>query len=785
MKQMNLNSLNREQREAVLYNEGPLLIIAGAGSGKTRAITYKVAYLVENGVDPQNILAITFTNKAAAEMKERVEELLGNSSKQVFISTFHKFCGRVLRVFIESIGYNRNFTIYDTDDQRRLLTKIIKELGYDDKKVKAKAAANRISYCKNHDISIDEFKKDAKSDMEKIYARCFEVYDKRMFENNALDFDDMLLLTVRVLKENENIRKQLSKKFKYILVDEYQDTNLVQFEIVKLLTMDGENKLTVVGDDDQSIYKFRGADIRNILEFENAFNDAKVIKLTQNYRSTNNILNVANSVIKNNVGRKEKNLWSENGEGSKIIFTEYEDDGKEAYSIISEIKKKNDFKNTAVLYRTNAQSRKFEEMCVSFSVPYTLVGGVNFYERREIKDVLAYMHILVNPSDTNSLFRVINVPKRGIGDTTLAKILSFAGENNMIPLEAVFNYDKMDVTPKIKEKIKNFVDLIIQLREENEIDGIIDKLLKNCYEEYLIDEFGEEEGKERLENIYELRNKAITFKETYPLNADNDILKDLATNMSAHVILEDFLYEIALVSDIDELNESEDKLTLMSLHASKGLEYDNIYLTGMNEGIFPSYQSITADDSNSEVEEERRLCYVGITRARKNLYLSSARRRMHNGSYNTYLVSRFVDEIDNNLITKNLLKNEPDFLSDTYNDGYSGYSTRYSNRKSNYSWQKTSSSGYMGSSNHFDDNETSTVSKIDLKKSIDTYKTGANIIKATSLDYKVGDRVTHIKFGDGKVTSIEDIGRDYEVTVDFDEVGTKTLFAAFAKLEKI
>ena len=779
MKQMNLNSLNNEQREAVLYNEGPLLIIAGAGSGKTRAITYKVAYLVENGVNPQNILAITFTNKAATEMKERVESLLGNGAKQIYISTFHKFCGKVLRVFIESIGYNRNFTIYDTDDQKRLLNKIIKELGYDDKKVKAKAVANRISFCKNHDISLDEYKKDAKSEMEKIYARCFEEYDKKMFDNNALDFDDMLLLTVRILKENENIRQQLANKFKYILVDEYQDTNLVQFEIVRLLTMDGNNKLTVVGDDDQSIYKFRGADIRNILEFENVFNNAKVIKLTQNYRSTNNILNVANSVIKNNLGRKDKKLWSENDDGSRVIFTEFEDDSREAYSIISDIKKKQDYKNTAVLYRTNAQSRKFEEMCVSFSVPYTLVGGVNFYERREIKDVLAYMHILVNPSDTNSLFRIINVPKRGIGETTLQKILSYAGENNLIPLEAIYNYDKIDVTTKVKDKLKSFVELITLLRTENEIDSIIDKLLKNCYEEYLIDEFGTEEGKERIENIYELRNKAITFKETYPLNAENDILKDLASNMSAHTILEDFLYEIKLVSDIDELNASEDKLTLMSLHASKGLEYDTIYLTGMNEGIFPSYQSITSDDNNSEIEEERRLCYVGITRARKNLYLSSARKRMHNGSYNTYLVSRFIDEIDDGLITKNILHSESSLFDDINNDGYWGYKRNVFKKKDyNYVNEVKHASNIGNLLN-------STVSKIDLKKSIETYKTGANIVKATSLDYSVGDRVNHIKFGDGNVTAIEDIGRDYEVTVEFDEVGTKTLFATFAKLKKL
>ena len=777
---MDLSGLNKEQKEAVLYNEGPLLIIAGAGSGKTRAITYKVAYLVENGVDPQNILAITFTNKAASEMKERVEGLLGNNSKQVFISTFHKFCGRVLRVFIESIGYNKNFTIYDTDDQKKVLTKIIKDFGYDDKKVKARAAANHISYCKNHDISLDEYKKSAKGDMEKIYARCFEEYESRMFKNNALDFDDMLLLTVKVLKTNENARKMLSSKFKYILVDEYQDTNLVQFEIIKLLTMDGNNFLTVVGDDDQSIYRFRGADIRNILEFEHVFDNAKVIKLTQNYRSTNNILTVANNVIKNNRGRKSKELWSENGDGANVIFTEYEDDTAESYAIINDIKKNRDYKNTAILYRTNAQSRKFEEMCVSLSIPYTLVGGVNFYERREIKDIIAYMHLLVNPSDTNSLFRVINVPKRGIGDTTISKILEFAGQNNMTPFEAVFNFEKMDLGTKVKEKIKSFVDLIVALKNENEIDGIIDRLMKSCYEEFLIDEYGDEDGKDRIENINELKNKAITFKKTYPMTAENDILKDFATNMSAHVILEDFLYEIALVSDTDDLNDDDDKLTLMSLHASKGLEYDNIYLTGMNEGVFPSYQAITADDSNAEIEEERRLCYVGITRAKKNLYLSAARRRMHNGNYNSYLVSRFVDEIDDKNVVKNLLLSIGSFRDSDLDSEFFGYRKRGSfpkNKFNDYISTKKSTSIDFGSSIG--------VSKIDLKKSIDTYKTGSNIVKATSLDYKVGDRVTHIKFGDGTVKNIDDVGRDYEVTVEFDEVGTKTLFAAFAKLEKI
>lgn len=782
---MNLDVLNKEQKEAVLYNDGPLLIIAGAGSGKTRVITYKIAYLINHGVSPENILAITFTNKAALEMKERVDELLSDENNRVFISTFHKFCGRVLRAYIESIGYNRNFSIYDTDDQKKIINKIIKDLNYDEKKIKARAIVHVISNCKNNDISIDEYKKSAKSDTERVYARVFEEYLDLMHKNNAIDFDDMLLLTVRILKENESAKKILCNKFKYILVDEYQDTNLVQFEIIKYLTSGTTNKLTVVGDDDQSIYKFRGADIRNILEFENTFNNAKVIKLTQNYRSTNNILNVANSIIKNNHDRKQKELWSNNGEGLKVIFTEYEDDNAEANSIIGSIKKSGNYKNTAILYRTNAQSRKFEEMCVAMSVPYTLVGSVSFYERREIKDILAYMYLLVNPNDTNSLSRVINVPKRGIGDATISKIIDYATKNAITPFEAVFNFDKLDLSTNIKNKIKLFVELMIELKNENEIDGIIDKLLKMGYEEYLYSEYDNEDAKERLENISELKNKAITFKNVYPNSVDNEMLRDLASNLSAKIILEDFLYEIALVSDTDSLNSTDNKITLMSLHASKGLEYDNIYLTGMNEGIFPSYQSLISDDKN-EIEEERRLCYVGVTRAKKQLFLSCARKRFHNGTYNTYSESRFIDEIDDNLLEKHELSIKDVFpFNDGGNDFWMGHGNSYYGKRS---FKKNNIKEVFSYStnkrpNLIDDNRN--VSHIDLRKSIDTYKTGANIEKTLKLSYVVGDRVSHVKFGDGKVIKIEDIGRDYEVTVDFDDIGEKTLFAAFAKLEKI
>lgn len=769
---MDLSVLNKEQKEAVLYNDGPLLVIAGAGSGKTRVITYKIAYLVESGIKPENILAITFTNKAANEMKERVNALVSENADRVYVSTFHKFCGRVLRAFIESIGYNRNFSIYDGDDQKKVVAKIIKALGYDDKKIKARAVLNAISYCKNHDLSVDDYRKAAKSDTTKIYARIFEEYEKEMFKSNAIDFDDMLLLTVKVLKENEEARKFLSKRYKYILVDEYQDTNLVQFEIVNLLTKGSDNKLTVVGDDDQSIYKFRGADIKNILEFEHNFKNAKVVKLTQNYRSTNNILSVANSIIKHNNGRKEKKLWSNNGEGLKVTFTEYESDSKEAYKIISNIKAIGNYKETAILYRTNAQSRRFEEMCVSFSVPYTLVGGVQFYERREIKDVLSYMYLLVNPYDANSLFRVINVPKRGIGDVTLDKILKYSTDNNISPLDAVRDYENIGLSTKAKASVKDFVDLMDALASENEIDGIIDRLLKNSYEDFLRDEYGDEDANDRLDNIYELKNKALTFKNVYPDFIENDIARDMAKNISAKTILEDFLAEIALVSDTDDLDTMTDKITLMSLHASKGLEFDTVYLTGMNDGIFPSYQSLDSGEEG-DIEEERRLCYVGITRAKKNLYLSSARRRFRNGREDIFEISRFVSEIDEDFIDKKLLTRESifedDFDSSTWS--YNRYQGKKKSFKSNYLTNEKSSSV--------------SVSKIDLKKSIDTYKTGANIEKISELSYKEGDRVSHVKFGDGKVIKIEDIGRDYEVTVEFDDYGEKTLFAAFAKLEKI
>lgn len=657
---MDLSVLNKEQKEAVLYNDGPLLIIAGAGSGKTKAITYKVAYLIDSGVKPEDIIAITFTNKAADEMRDRVYGLIGNDTK-VFISTFHKFCGRILRAYIDTIGYSRDFSIYDSDDSLSLMNKVVKDFGYDDKKVNPKACMKRLSSIKNQGISIDAYEKDAKSEHGKDFARCFREYEKRMFKNNAVDFDDMLLLTVRVLKENEVVRKKLSSKYKYILVDEYQDTNLIQFELIKLLVKGTDNKLTVVGDDDQSIYKFRGADIKNILEFEDAFKGSKVIKLTQNYRSTNNILKVANTVIKNNIGRKGKELWSKNGDGEKVIYTEYEDDSKEAYSVINKIKRNRHYKDTAVLYRTNAQSRKFEEMCMSLNIPYKLIGGISFYQRREIKDILAYLHILINERDSESLQRIINVPKRGIGDTSLEKIVAFASEKDISVLEALKKIDDIAITKKAKDGVKSFIELYDKLKNEPEIDLIIGMILDNGYEDYLIDEYGRDEARERKENIEELMNKAVAFKKAYP-----------------DLVLNDFLYEIALVSSVDELDDTDDKLTLMTLHASKGLEYDTVYLVGLNDGVFPTFMS----KEENNLEEERRLCYVGITRAKTNLYISSSKLILKYGKVQHCMPSEFIDEMDTDAIEKTFVKNKDTFDYDFKSEVFT--KTKFSEYKNPY-----------------------------------------------------------------------------------------------------
>ena len=774
---MDLSVLNKEQKEAVEYNEGPLLIIAGAGSGKTKAITYKIAYLIDKGVDPRDILAITFTNKAADEMKNRVEMLLNDNNKRVFISTFHKFCGRILKAYIDSIGYDTNYSIYDTSDQNKLMSQILKDLNLSEKKIKERAILSKISYCKNHNISIEEYEKSAKSDIEKTIVKCFYEYEKRKFDLNIVDFDDMLLFAVKILKQNNKAREELNERFKYILVDEYQDTNMVQFELIKLLR-EKYQYLTVVGDDDQSIYKFRGADINNILSFEKQFQNAKIIKLTQNYRSTNNILNVANVVIKNNKGRKDKNLWSENGDGSKVIFTEYQDDYAEALNIMNEIKKNNDYKNTAILFRTNVQSRRLEELCVSLGIPYMLIGGVEFYERKEVKDIISYLKVIANKKDEVALIRIINVPKRGIGETTVKKFLDYARNNNISLFESLSFAEEVGIKGKTKNAIEDFVNVINIASSKNDIADMIEITKEDGgYIEFLIEEYGQSEAKERIENIDELKNKSFVFKNTYGQNEEDELIKEYKNNITGIELLNEFLHDVSLVSDLDNLDESVDKLTLMTLHSSKGLEYDNIYLIGMNEGLFPSYQAIQSDDKD-ELEEERRLCYVGITRAKKNLYLSSSRRRLINGSYNEYPISRFVEEMNIDAIEKKELKNN-NYDAFDIDYGYNRYKKNYSNNNYNsyYKNKKVSDEEKIINTNNSKKND-------DTFSNMNVYKLGKNLPKP-NLDFDVGDKVSHIKFGEGKVLNIEDVGKDYEITVDFEDVGEKVLYQSFAKLVKV
>ena len=784
---MDLSILNKEQKEAVEYNDGPLLIVAGAGSGKTRVITYKVAYLLENGVYPGEILAITFTNKAADEMRERVESLVGNDGKKIFVSTFHKFCMRVLREHIEKIGLSRDFTIYDTDDQKKLMKECIKDiLKGEHEKIKPVSLLRTLSYYKNHDLTLDDLKKEySDSEIRKLMYQCIEYYEDIKLKRSILDFDDILLFTVRVLKESEEARNKINARFKYILVDEYQDTNIVQFKLIELLTKKTD-KITCVGDEDQSIYKFRGANIGNILSFEEVFKNAKLIYLTKNYRSTNNILNVANSIIKNNEARKDKKLWSDNGNGDAVTFTEYYDDNEEARKVIENIKSKGSYKDTAILYRTNAQSRRFEDMCVYYQIPYILIGGVNFYERKEVKDVLSYLKLIANKNDLISFERIVNIPKRGVGATSVDKIRDFAVSNNLNFIEACERVSEIGLTGKSQKGVETFLKDILDIENEPSIVDMIYKILKLGYSEYLVDEYGKDEAKEREENVGELVTKAATFNMVNG-NLSEDIERDSAV-FTKMELLQEFLYEISLVEDTESLRMEDEKITLMTLHGSKGLEFDTVYLVGLNEDLFPSYQSKMSDDK-SDIEEERRLCYVGVTRAKKNLYLTSARIRMINGKTNFYERSRFVDEIDDNLAEKKFLDSKADSFTDSFVDYGNNYGGGFS-RFGSFPFSKNKKKDEYGFDDYdaqkkqinyrekYKEVEKKIKEKIELKK-------GKDLTKPSKLSYEVGDKVHHVKFGDGVVLDIKDIGKDYEVTIKFDEGEEKTLFAGFAKLEKV
>ena len=735
-----LELLNREQQEAVLHVDGPLLILAGAGSGKTRVLTYRIAHLIDKcGVNPWNILAITFTNKAAGEMRERVDKIVGYGSESIWVSTFHSTCVRILRRYIDRLGYDTNFTIYDTEDQKTVMKSVCQKLQLDSKLYKERMLLNVISHAKDEYISPNEFLLEAKGDFrqEKI-AQAYVEYQKELKKNNALDFDDLLVKTVELFQSCPDVLEYYQNRFRYIMVDEYQDTNTVQFKFISTLARQYRN-LCVVGDDDQSIYKFRGANIRNILDFEKVFPDAKVVKLEQNYRSTQNILNAANGVIANNRGRKEKALWTENEQGEPILFQQFQNGYEEAEYVSGEISKKvrkgeAEYQDFAVLYRTNAQSRLFEEKFLYANIPYKIVGGVNFYSRKEIKDILAYLKTIDNGKDDLAVRRIINVPKRGIGNVTLAKVQAYADSRDISFFEALEEAGEIPGLGKAALKIQPFVHLIHEMRlslADMSMQDLIQAILdKTGYAEDLKNE-DTDESEARLENIDEFINKAVTYEE----GAEEP-------NLSG------FLEEVALVADIDSVEDGDNRVLLMTLHSAKGLEFPYVYLAGMEDGLFPSYMSIAADDPTEEIEEERRLCYVGITRAMKELTITCARCRMVRGETQYNNVSRFVREIPSELLArKSVMPREP----------------KKPEVPQNTSYQKAKEAFRT--------------------KTFDPQK--FKVVKADKLDYTVGDQVSHVKFGKGTVLEITEGGRDYEVKVDFERFGVKKMFASFAKLKKV
>ena len=773
------DNMNDRQKEAMLCTEGPLLIIAGAGSGKTRVLTHRIAWLIESGItDPWHILAITFTNKAAGEMRQRVDSLVKEGADQVWVATFHSTCVRILRRFIDRIGYENGFTIYDTDDQKTLMKQVFKDLRIDPRSFRERNVLAAISSAKNELIGPDAFAKEAVGYAEEKQAECYREYQNRLHRNNALDFDDLIMMTVKLLKACPDVLDYYRNRFRYILVDEYQDTNTAQFRLVELLA-GGHRNLCVVGDDDQSIYKFRGANIENILNFEKAFPGAKVVKLEQNYRSNGNILEAANSVIRNNRGRRDKKLWTEQETGEKIRVMRFETAQDEADAVSSEILKASGgirYSSFAVLYRTNAQSRLLEEKFVTKGIPYQLVGGVNFYQRREIKDVLAYLRTIANGSDDIAVRRILNVPKRGIGNTTADKIADFAAANGISFWQGLLDAPGAGIAGRADAKIRKFTDMIEEFRRKS-ADMPLDKLIAmvaadSGYIESLKEE-GEIEAESRIENIDELISKAASYE------AEGQDLSDRTEEgLPADLpLLNRFLEEVSLVADIDSLDEDSEKVTLMTLHAAKGLEFDEVYMTGMEDGLFPGNRSI---DDPKELEEERRLCYVGITRAKRRLTMTSAKSRMINGETRWSNESMFVREIPEELKERADRTASSAFRKPVQSSYGGGYGSGSSGR--------TGSGGGSGSSAHrypWESTSFASSGNAGGKRPAPAFGKQFQVVKADHLDYAEGDRVRHTRFGAGTVLKIVDGGRDFEVTVDFDGHGVKKMFAGFAKLQKL
>ena len=744
------DKLNEQQKEGVFTTEGAVLILAGAGSGKTGVLTHRIAHLIDDlGVNSYNILAITFTNKAAKEMKERVDRLVGMGADSAWIMTFHAACVRILRRYICRIGYDNNFTIYDTDDQKSVIKDILKRKNLDPKQYKDRTILSVISNAKDNLISPDDMYQSSGGNYNTMKtAEIYREYQEQLKKNNAVDFDDIIGLTVKLFNEDKEVLRYYQERFRYIMVDEYQDTNRAQFNLIRLLA-GGYGNLCVVGDDDQSIYKFRGADINNILDFEKYFNDAKIIKLEQNYRSTQKILDVANEVIKNNVGRKDKRLWTSVKDGTKVIFNVYENGYEEARGIAEDIAHRHlhdgkDYSDFAILYRTNAQSRSLEEKLIEKNIPYRIYGGINFYSRREIKDILAYLKTIDNARDDLAVKRILNVPKRGIGAASVAKVDDYAYENDITFYVALRQAKEVPGLQRAVSKVEGFVTQIEVLKSKSQYIGVgklIEEIIETVgYSDYIDAESeSDEQATERRQNIDELISKAVQYEET----VDEPSLSG-------------FLEEVALVADIDNLDENNDMVSLMTIHSAKGLEFPIVYLAGMEDGLFPSYISISTGDE-SDIEEERRLCYVGITRAKETLIMSAARMRTVRGETQMNRTSRFVREIPKELLAESaqMLKKNSEYSSITGKD-HMELPVRKRGQVAFNSYQREA------------------ISNTVFDKKTDS-----------APDYVVGDRVRHIKFGEGTVADMINGGRDYEVTVDFDTAGRKKMFAGFAKLVKI
>ena len=805
------DTLNQEQGRAVFQTEGPVLILAGAGSGKTRVLTHRIAYLIEKcNVNPYNIMAITFTNKAAGEMRERVDSLVGFGSDSIWVATFHSTCVRILRRYADRIGYDNNFTIYDTDDQKTIIKEACKKLQIDTKMLKERTIMGAISSAKDELISPSQFEMNAVGDYNKQkISKVYQEYQSQLRKNNAMDFDDLIVKTVELFRQCPDVLESYQERFKYIMVDEYQDTNTAQFELIRLLANKYRN-LCVVGDDDQSIYKFRGANIRNILDFEKNYMDAVVIKLEQNYRSTGNVLAAANAVIRNNVGRKDKALWTSEEDGERLHFRQFDTAYEEAEYIVYDIAKKKreldaDYKDSAVLFRTNAQARMLEEQFVKANIPYNVVGGVNFYSRKEIKDILAYLKTIDNGKDDVAVKRIINIPKRGIGATTIVRVQEYADERNISFYDALREADQIMTIGKSAAKLKPFVLMIQAFRSKLEVMSL-EEVLKDILETtgYVaqLEASDEEDAEARIENIDELISKVVSYEQEHE-----------------HPTLSEFLEDVALVADVDSVSEDNNKVLLMTLHSAKGLEFPNVYLAGMEDGVFPSYMTITSDDP-TEVEEERRLAYVGITRAKKILTLTCAKQRMLRGETQYNPVSRFLREIP-----ANLLDNKPPtykrFDEETYSDDSyervmfkqkpyaSSYGSKPATTYKPYTPQasvaktytspvtKTEAPSYASQTSYQSVYKPKAVpKKPETKAEVKPFITKGGLSGVSGLskgmptameapDYGIGDRISHIKFGEGTVTNMVKGPKDYQVTVEFDNYGQKIMLAAFAKFKKV